>query len=167
MGNGRPVSGAQRLAVLQADLDRLQLYLDQIHLAPGPRPGSDEAAREALLHLLHGLDHLQRLHERCEEEQDRLRTAATSSSLASEHKKLLAALEQLPVLVQQGSWAKASALVRACAQALQRRDGPYRQEVLAAAGEPAPRWIRVALAARAGFRRHGRAPVRRRCLPHH
>ena len=120
------------LAVLQADLDRLQLYLDQIHLAPVPRPGSDEAAREALLHLLHGLDHLQRLHERCEEEQDRLRTAATSSSLASERKKLLAALEQLPVLVQQGSWAKASALVRACAQALQGRDGSYRQEVLAA-----------------------------------
>ena len=131
-GNGRPASGAQRLAVLQADLDRLQLYLDQIHLAPGPRPGSDEAAREALLHLLHGLDHLQRLHERCEEEQDRLRTAATSSSLAGERQKLLAALEQLPGLVQQGSWAQASALVSACAQAVQRRDGSYRQEVLAA-----------------------------------
>ena len=52
--------------------------------------------------------------------------------MAGERQKLLAALEQLPGLVQQDSWAQASALVSACAQAVQRRDGSYRQEVLAA-----------------------------------
>ncbi len=110
LGNGRPGlsrpgHSAQRLAVLQADLDRLELYLEQIHLAPAPLPAEGGMAEpgKALLHLLHGLDHLQRLHERSKEDQDRLRTAATSAGLAS-----------------------------ASAQALHRRVAPYRQEVLAA-----------------------------------
>ena len=87
---------------------------------------------KALLHLLHGLDHLQRLHERCEEDQDRLRTAATSAGLGSERRLLLETLDQLPELVQQGRWPQASDLASASAQALHRRVAPYRQEVLAA-----------------------------------
>ncbi|MFO7629038.1 MAG: Na/Pi symporter [Prochlorococcaceae cyanobacterium] len=134
-GNGRRHSSIQRLAVLQADLDRLELYLDQIHLAPAQRPGSDIPARELLLHLLHGLDHLQRLHERCEEEQDRLRTAATSASLGPERQKLLATLKELLAWIQQGRWPLASSVARECAQQLHRRVDPYRQEVLAAVAQ--------------------------------
>jgi phosphate:Na+ symporter len=134
LGNGRPGQSAQRLVVLQADLDRLELYLDQIHLAPAPSPAQGGMAEpgKALLHLLHGLDHLQRLHERCEEDQDRLRTAATSAGLGSERSLLLETLDQLPELVQQGRWPQASDLASASAQALHRRVAPYRQEVLAA-----------------------------------
>ena len=135
-GNGRPAPGAQRLAVLQADLDRLELYLDQIHLAPPPElvqvEGVVVAADKSLLHLLHGLDHLQRLHERCEEDQDRLHTAATSAGLGSERQLLLATLAQLPKLVQEGRWPQARSVASACAQTLHRRVAPYRQEVLAA-----------------------------------
>ena len=134
LGNGRPGQSAQRLVVLQADLDRLELYLDQIHLAPAPSPAQGVVVEpgKALLHLLHGLDHLQRLHERCEEDQDRLRTAATSAGLGSERSLLLSSLDQLPELVQQGRWPQASDLASASAQALHRRVAPYRQEVLAA-----------------------------------
>jgi len=139
LGNGRPGpsrpgQSAQRLVVLQADLDRLELYLDQIHLAPAPSPAQGVVVEpgKALLHLLHGLDHLQRLHERCEEDQDRLRTAATSAGLGSERSLLLETLDQLPELVQQGRWPQASDLASASAQALHRRVAPYRQEVLAA-----------------------------------
>jgi phosphate:Na+ symporter len=135
LGNGGPAPSSQRLVVLQADLDRLELYLNQIHLAPGPQPGKAVAAGEALLHLLHGLDHLQRLHERCEEDQDRLRTAATSAGLGSERQLLLATLERLPELVQQGRWPEASSVTSACAQSLQCRVAPYRQEVLAAVAQ--------------------------------
>jgi len=124
---GDGVRNSQQLALLQADLDHLELYIDQIHLAPGQGPGS-----EALLHLLHGLDHLQRLHERCEEEQDRLHTAATSSSLVAERQLLLSTLEQVPPLVAQGRWPQAGGLARSCAAALDRRSRSYRQEVLAA-----------------------------------
>jgi phosphate:Na+ symporter len=127
-GNGGSTRGSnQQLAVLQADLDHLELYLDQIHLAPGRGPGG-----EALLHLLHGLDHLQRLHERCEEDHDRLRTAATSASLLQERRALLSAVERLQALAGHGQWAEAAVVSGSCAQALHRRVTPYRQEVLAA-----------------------------------
>jgi phosphate:Na+ symporter len=135
LGNRGPGPTSQRLVVLQADLDRLELYLDQIHLAPGPQPGKAVAAGEALLHLLHGLDHLQRLHERCEEDQDRLRIAATSAGLGRERQLLLATLERLPELVQQGRWPEASSVASACAQSLQCRVAPYRQVVLAAVAQ--------------------------------
>jgi phosphate:Na+ symporter len=129
-GNGRPNQSAQRLAVLQGDLDHLELFLDQIHLDPEQLPDS-----EALRHLLHGLDHLQRLHERCEEEQDRLRTAATSASLGPERQQLLATLERLLILLDQGRWPLASAEASTCARALHRRVAPYRQQVLAAVAQ--------------------------------
>lgn len=117
----------QQLSVLQADLDRLELFLDQIHLTPG-----QPLAHGALLHLLHGLDHLQRLHERCEEDQDRLLTASTSASLARERQQLLTTLQELPPLLEQGQWLEACAAARASAQGLHRRVGPYRHNVLAA-----------------------------------
>ena len=68
---GRPPEGRGEcpLETLQADLDRIELYLDQIHLGELDRREGD-----VLVELLHSLDHLQRLHERCEEEADRART---------------------------------------------------------------------------------------------
>jgi len=129
-GDGWARSNGQQLAVLQADLDQLELFLDQIHLAPGQGPG-----RDALLHLLHGLDHLQRLHERCEEDQDRLRTAATSGSLAVERRQLLSAVDQLLECVGQADWRQAVDVSTRCAVALRHRVDPFRQEVLAAVAQ--------------------------------
>ncbi|MFQ6538157.1 MULTISPECIES: Na/Pi cotransporter family protein [Aphanothece] len=142
-------SATQQLTVLQADLDHLELYLDQINLQPHHRPGS-----ACLLHLLHALDHLQRLHERCEEESDRLNTVATAEALAPDRDGLIRALEALIPQVRQGSWDGAASLADACAHQLHRRVDPFRDAVMVqvAAGEldvdratvrlQAMRWLR-------------------------
>ncbi|MEX1317452.1 MAG: Na/Pi symporter, partial [Synechococcaceae cyanobacterium] len=138
-----------KLEVLQADLDRLELYLDQIHLA-----GLSEALGRHLVHLLHGLDHLQRLHERCDEEPERLRTVVRSASLASERQALQRLVERMIPLTLERQWQEAAAAARHCARTFERRVDGYRDEVLArvAAGEldvdggtarmEAMRWLR-------------------------
>lgn len=75
-------AAVEPLALLQSDLDRLELYLDQIQLQ-----GQGDGLSGRLVHLLHGLDHLQRLHERCEEEPERLHALATCDALTRERRQ--------------------------------------------------------------------------------
>jgi len=113
------------LHVLQADLDRLEVFLDQIHLG---RPAGEPS--RTLLHLLHGLDHLQRLHERCEEEPERQRTVATCPALARERQALTATLEHLLPLSQSHQWPQAQPLADRVAAQLEQRISPFRHETL-------------------------------------
>lgn len=78
-GNGKKVS----LAELQQSLDRTHVFIDEIQLNPG-----EEANWKGLVALVHTLDHLQRLHERCEEEEERAVTARKTPELA-EYRNLL------------------------------------------------------------------------------
>jgi phosphate:Na+ symporter len=122
----------QHLPGLQADLDHLELYLDQIHLQPWQSPASGR-----LLHLLHGLDHLQRLHERCEEESDRLRTVATNGALGEEREALIHALDQLIPLLRQGNLLASAPILEPLARQLQGRSAPFRNAVLVQIGSGA------------------------------
>ena len=51
------------------DRDDTHAYLDRIDLSQTAKPNW-----ERLINLIHALDHLQRLHERCEEDEDRVQT---------------------------------------------------------------------------------------------
>ncbi len=75
----------------RADLGRLRFaldetgnYLDQIELE-----GAVDANWERMLALVHALDHLQRLYERCEEDEDRAITAREAADLSSTKQMLL------------------------------------------------------------------------------
>ncbi|MFO8237746.1 MAG: Na/Pi cotransporter, partial [Prochlorococcaceae cyanobacterium] len=116
----------QQLEVLQADLDRLELYLDQIHLG-----GLSEPLGRQLVHLLHGLDHLQRLHERCEEEPGRLRTVVSSASLANERQALQNLVERLIPLTLERQWRDGATAAERCAGRFAQRVDGYRDAVLA------------------------------------
>lgn len=126
-GAGKARAALVPLAVLQADLDRLEVFLDQIHL--GEAGGR---LHSTLLHLLHGLDHLQRLHERCEEEPQRQHTVATCAALAEERHWLLRTEQGLIPLVLDGQWTATIGPTEACAAALRERVEPFRQDVMAA-----------------------------------
>ena len=124
-----PLRSLPSLAVLQSDLDRLELHLDQIHST-----GLRRAAGSALLHQLHALDHLQRLHERCAEEPERQRTLLRSPALQQERRLLRTLLLGLLPLVAQRHWQAALPLVERSARELQLRVPPLRDAVMAQVG---------------------------------
>jgi phosphate:Na+ symporter len=139
----------RQLGVLQSDLDRLELYLDQIHLG-----GLSEPLGRHLVHLLHGLDHLQRLHERCEEEPERLRTVVSSPALAGERRALQRTVERMIPLALEGQWRESATAAQRCARRFEHHVDDFRDAVLdrVAAGElsvdggtaqmEAMRWLR-------------------------
>jgi phosphate:Na+ symporter len=126
---GRSGSSARRrtvpLKTLQADLDRIELYLDAIHLDQ-----LDPSAGHRLLHLLHALDHLQRLHERCEEERDRGETVARADVLAAERDSLAEGVTGLEEWVCTDQWHAAELAAAALARELHQRVTPFRREVM-------------------------------------
>jgi len=72
------------LTLLQSALDKTHHYIDQIN----PKREKDARWKE-LISLIHILDHAQRLHERCEEEEYRARLVQKSPDLHSEHQHLI------------------------------------------------------------------------------
>lgn len=70
---------AAKLAPLKHALDETQLYLDHIHIK-----GNDNQARPQLLAMFHAIDHMQRLHERCDEDESRVLTARQTKELMNE-----------------------------------------------------------------------------------
>jgi phosphate:Na+ symporter len=121
----QPPTPAPRLEALQADLDRIELYLDQIHLRALDRPEG-----QRLLHLLHSLDHLQRLHERCEEEPERASTVRDSPALRPECEDLVRSLSDLEGPVLEGRWSEAVSRSSSTGSRLHERVRPFRQDVL-------------------------------------
>ncbi len=72
------------LTLLQSSLDKTHHYIDEID----PKKEKD-AKWEKLISLIHILDHVQRLHERCEEEEYRARLVQNSPELQNEHTHLI------------------------------------------------------------------------------
>jgi phosphate:Na+ symporter len=87
------------LARLKQALDETQAYLDRIHVE-----SHQQARHERLLSLLHALDHLQRLHERCEEDEDRAMVAGKALRLADIHTLLLAETDSLRRDLAKNDW---------------------------------------------------------------
>ncbi len=72
------------LTLLQSALDKTHHYIDEIN------PKQEKHAKwKKLISLIHILDHAQRLHERCEEEEYRARLVQKSPDLHSEHQHLI------------------------------------------------------------------------------
>ena len=90
------------LNALQTALDDTHAYLDRINLSKTPNSNW-----ERLINLIHALDHLQRLHERCEEDEDRAQTAQVTPELMEDSQLLLVTLQNLVRLVQEQRWSTA------------------------------------------------------------
>ena len=94
--------GSADLAQLQQVLDETEMYLDRIHLDSGQKADHDR-----LLSLLHALDHLQRLHERCEEDEDRAMLAGEAPRLGDIRALLLAETGSLRSDIAVNNWQQA------------------------------------------------------------
>lgn len=84
---------------LDSELDKTHLYLDELHLHSG-----ESADWERLLAMMHALDHLQRLHDRCIEEAQRAVTAREEAALTELRQLLMGGLQQMMQLVIDNKW---------------------------------------------------------------
>jgi phosphate:Na+ symporter len=78
------------LIELQAALNKTHDYIDQIHLKNGESPHWN-----TLLAQIHAIDHMQRLHERCEEDAGRAETARTTAELSGAVHSIKTALDEI------------------------------------------------------------------------
>lgn len=86
---------------LQEALDETHSYVDHISLQ------SPHSHRTALVSIFHVLDHLQRLHERCDEEKSRAHRARVAIELKEQHQILLDTGEKLINLTANHEWKQA------------------------------------------------------------
>lgn len=123
-GSGRRV----RLKRLQEALDETQDYIDGIRLAPGKG-----AEWNRLINLIHTLDHMQRLHERCEEDEDRAVTARRTEGLQECSTLLADAISDLVECFGHTHWRRGADIAAAAAEKIRKKVKPYRRSVMAAA----------------------------------
>ena len=113
------------IILLQQALDKTHAYIDKISLK-----NQSGAQWQRLLAMIHMLDHLQRLHERCEEEEDRAMTLRDSKQFINEKdimiqgiKSMMEAMHSndLPVMLEHAVQTK---------KRLERQIKPYRKLIV-------------------------------------
>jgi phosphate:Na+ symporter len=117
----------------RADLDELQTALNDTHaFLDRIKPGSTEGAEwERLLNMFHTLDHLQRLHERCEEDEDRAVTARDTPELAEECSLLISCVRSVVADIEDNDWLEAADKASGAASKIHLKVRPYRRSVMA------------------------------------
>ena len=110
------------LSELQAALDQTHLYIDKIHLQ-----NESGAQWERLVAMIHTLDHLQRLHERCDEEEDRAITVRENSQFMRERSLMIDAISKMIQLIKDDP--KITGAMKARTK-LYKQIKPYRREVM-------------------------------------
>lgn len=93
---------SSKLAQLQQDLDQTQYYLDEIHLKE-----EDRHLWQRLMEMIHILDHLQRLHERCEEESDRAEASKHFPTLQKTSRRMADDIVQFRQQILSAKWRQA------------------------------------------------------------
>jgi phosphate:Na+ symporter len=120
----------EALSRLQQELDQIHLYVDQIHLSP--RQHRQQWPR--LNAAIHILDHLQRLHERCDEEPDRAEAAGSAPRLDSAVDSLATTLQAAQSAISEERWSEAQALTKNEWEQSSTGVEPARDAILAAVG---------------------------------
>ncbi|MGK7929213.1 MAG: Na/Pi cotransporter family protein [Spirulina sp.] len=113
------------LTELQTALDETSTYLDRIHLKTG-----EGETWERLINTIHALDHLQRLHERCEEEEDRSQTVRATTELEEEHHLFIESIQEMIALVPTHRWQAAADRARETSQRIHHKVRPYRSDTI-------------------------------------
>ncbi|QOR62846.1 Na/Pi cotransporter family protein [Sulfurovum sp. ST-21] len=112
------------LRMLQAALNETREYLDAIDLKQ-----QDDAKWKELISLIHILDHLFRLYERCEEDAYRARVVQKSAELQEEHDLLIANNTEVIRALNSRNFSKAENVAKKSEEQIGRIVEPYRKEI--------------------------------------
>jgi phosphate:Na+ symporter len=110
---------------LDTELDKTNEYIDQLHLKSG-----ESADWERLLAIIHTLDHLQRLHDRCIEQEQRAVTAREEVALKEVRQLLISGLLQMMQLVNNNKWKAAVILTQQTSSDITEKVKHYRIQVM-------------------------------------
>ena len=110
---------------LQRELDKTHAYVDRISLA------SESGAQwERLVAMIHTLDHMQRLHERCEEEEDRAVTLKTARHFTKERDNIIMAIKSIIAAMESKQWHKMYKHSHKTKNTLYKQLKPYRKIIV-------------------------------------
>lgn len=114
------------LEEFQSALNNTQLYADNINIK-----NSEDSNWERFVEVIHTLDHLQRLHERCEEDEDRAITARDTPELASECRLLTSTIGEILTDIEKDDWLHAYQTAKNTGEVIHAKVRPYRAEIMA------------------------------------
>ncbi len=112
------------LILLQSALDKTYHYIDQIN----PKQEKDAKWKE-VISLIHILDHAQRLHERCEEDEYRARLVQTSPDLHSENHYLITGNNEIISAISSKKFSDARKHARTNEKRIIKSMEPYRNMI--------------------------------------
>lgn len=110
---------------LQYALNETQNYIDRIYLE-----SHDGVNWERLVNIIHTLDHLQRLHERCEEEEDRAITARETVDLSLERELLIENICKIIDSINENNWEQAEDYANITSSKIHEKVKPFRESVM-------------------------------------
>lgn len=117
------------LANLQNALEKIHSYVDLIHVRE--MAGSDW---ERLVALIHALDHMMRLHERCAEEEYRAKVARETAAFNEQREIILTTIARMIESLSKDDWAATAHEAEQMYQHLRERESAYRQGVISQMG---------------------------------
>lgn len=82
---------------------------------------------DRLINMIHALDHLQRIHERCEEDEDRAQTVQQTNELTEYQDCLIQSIQDIQTATQFNQWQRAAAIAKSTADLIQQQVKPYRE----------------------------------------
>ncbi len=125
LGDDRTGSRAD-LDELRSALNNTQLYVDSISIK-----NAEDSNWKRLVEVIHTLDHLQRLHERCEEDEDRAITARHTPELAEECRLLTSSIRKILEDIENEDWSEAYKTAVSTGAAIHDKVRPFRAEIMA------------------------------------
>ena len=116
---------ALQLTELQHALNETHAYIDLIHLS-----SNEDPSWKQLTASIHALDHMQRLHERCEEEKDRAITARESAELETIFNTIKSGLTIIMHHIESDDWSMATEHSREIAEFISSHAEPLREKIM-------------------------------------
>ena len=128
LGNYQNVSRIN-LEELHIALDRTQDFVDQIQV--GEKKGLEW---DRLIAIIHTLDHMQRLHERCEEDEDRANVAVKTIELKEYCQLITETNIQVIDLFEEKQWNEAARIAENTYESIRMQIDPLRESMMTRVG---------------------------------
>lgn len=113
------------LQELQRSIELTQSYLDDINLDE-----SQTSNWQRLISQIHALDHMQRLFERCEEQEERALTCRVATEISKQRSLLLDSIREIIDALEQQSWSEAAKSIAKSAHKIVLEEKSIRQQVM-------------------------------------